>query len=267
MSGRRGWFPFTPEQTVNILSEFGPLVTMFVVNALFGWHAGTYALVATTVLAIIVMRIVLKRFPIFPLIASTVTLAFAAYALQNDDPKWIVLKVTVFNAMFAAFLLAGLALKRNFFKHVFEQTFHYTDEGWNKFTFNFSLFFILTAIMNEAIRYYYPPAAPGTPAELVTKYDILGMHMDGLSIWMMFKLVVIVPLSVIYAWYLTHFMHRHRLPDPAAHPETATVVPLRPAAEPARPDQLQQPDGIPAAQPARAGQSYSAGSRSTGSSA
>ena len=241
MSSRRGWFPFTPEQTVNILSEFGPLVTMFIVNALFGWHAGTYALVASTVLAIIVMRIVLKRFPIFPVIASTVSVGFAAYALHNEDPKWIVLKVTVFNALFGTFLLIGLALKKNFFKHIFEKTFHYTDEGWNKFTFNFALFFLATAVMNELVRYYFPPALPNTPPELIKKYDIFGYQLDGLNIWIMFKVAVIMPLSALYAWFLTHLMHKHRLPDATvggtATNGSATVVPLRPAADAVRKDE------------------------------
>ncbi len=49
------FFPFNAEQTINILSEFGPLVTMFVINAMFGINAGTWALVITTVIAIAVM--------------------------------------------------------------------------------------------------------------------------------------------------------------------------------------------------------------------
>lgn len=50
-------YPFNAEQTVNIASEFGPLVTMFVVNAAYGINAGTWALLITTVIAIVVMRI------------------------------------------------------------------------------------------------------------------------------------------------------------------------------------------------------------------
>lgn len=59
-------YPFNAEQTVNILSEFGPLVTMFVVNAAAGINAGTWALLITTVIAMVVMRLVLGRLPIFP---------------------------------------------------------------------------------------------------------------------------------------------------------------------------------------------------------
>ena len=70
---KKPFFPFNAEQTINILSEFGPLVTMFVVNAMYGINAGTWALVITTLLAIAVMYLMFQRPPFFPLIASTVT--------------------------------------------------------------------------------------------------------------------------------------------------------------------------------------------------
>ena len=40
MSALKRLMPFNAEQTVNILSEFGPLVPMFVVNAMCGINAG-----------------------------------------------------------------------------------------------------------------------------------------------------------------------------------------------------------------------------------
>ena len=51
-------YPFNKEQTVNIMSEFGPLVAMFVVNAAYGINAGTWALIVTTGMAIVAMLMV-----------------------------------------------------------------------------------------------------------------------------------------------------------------------------------------------------------------
>ncbi len=45
---------------------------------------------------------------------------------------WVQIKVTIFNALFGVFLISGLWLNQNFFKYVFDKTFHYTDEGWHK---------------------------------------------------------------------------------------------------------------------------------------
>src|SRR3990172_11595450 len=152
MSPRRKLYPFNSEQTVNILSEFGPLVTMFVVNAMYGINAGTWALITTTVAAIIAMVYMFGRPPVFPLIASTVTIVFGALTLITQDPMWVQIKVTIFNALFAGFLFLGLWLDRNFFQYVFEKTFHYTKQGWDQFTHSFAWFFLFTAVLNEVVR-------------------------------------------------------------------------------------------------------------------
>jgi intracellular septation protein len=207
MSFLKRIYPFNAEQTVNILSEFGPLVTMFVVNAAYGINAGTWALIITTAMAIAVMFYMFRRPPIFPLIASSVTVAFGALTIVTGDPMWVQIKVTIFNAMFAIFLLAGLWMKRNFFKYVFEKTFHYTDEGWNWFTWSFALFFLGTAVANEAVRLTFKDDH---------LYTILGHEMDGVNVWILFKIAIILPVTGIYAWVLTRAMHRYRVPDQPA---------------------------------------------------
>lgn len=199
---RRRLYPFNAEQTVNIVSEFGPLVTMFLVNALYGINAGTWALIVTTLMAIVAMVYMFRRPPIFPLIASSVTIGFGALTLITGDPMWVQIKVTIFNAMFAAFLFLGLWLDRNFFQYVFEKTFHYTKEGWNTFTKSFAWFFMLTALLNEAVRI-------GFKDDHV--YNVLGFAMNGVDIWIAFKLFFVLPLSGIYAWLLTKWMSKHHL--------------------------------------------------------
>src|SRR6185295_2404894 len=155
------------------------------------------------------------RLPIFPLIASTVTVVFGALTIITHDPMWVQIKVTIFNAMFAAFLFGGLYFKRNFFKYVFEKTFHYSEEGWDKFTWNFAWFFVFTAFANEAVRL-------GFKDERV--YDILGLQMDGVGIWIAFKVALIMPLSGLYAYYLTRLMQRYRIPEPTERIALAAPV-------------------------------------------
>ena len=198
-------FPFNAEQSVNILSEFGPLVTMFIVNAAFGIAAGTYALIGTTVLAIAVMFYMFGRPPVFPLIASTVTIVFGSLSIITGDPMWVQIKVTIFNALFALFLFYGLYTGRNFFKYVFDSTFHYTQEGWDTFTRWFAWFFVLTAVLNEVVRLNFHDR---------TVYDVLGYPMSGINIWIAFKLLLIMPLSGLFAWVLTRWMARHRIDPP-----------------------------------------------------
>ncbi len=203
MNWLRRIYPFNAEQTVNISSEFGPLVTMFIVNAMYGISAGTWALIVTTGIAMAAMRVVLRRFPVFPIIASSVTITFGCLTLLTGDPMWVQIKVTIFNLLFAAFLFGGLWMGKNFFQYVFESTFHYTKKGWDRFTFSFACFFVLTAILNEAVRISFDDHSI---------YSLFGHEMDGVNVWILFKVAFIMPVSGLYAWWLTRLMQKYRIP-------------------------------------------------------
>jgi intracellular septation protein len=203
---KMGWirrrFPFNAEQSINMLSEFGPLITMFVMNAAYGIEVGTIALMVATVIAILTMLVVLRRLPIFPLIASAVTITFGTLTVVTGDPMWVQIKVTIFNMLFSLVLFYGLWRGKNFFKYVFDKTFHYTKEGWDKFTWNFAWFFIFTAVANEVVRQGFKPE---------DVIEILGFRLDGVNIWIMFKLVIIMPLTGLFAWWQTRAMQKYRL--------------------------------------------------------
>ena len=216
MSWVKKVFPFNAEQTVNIASEFGPLIAMFVVNGITGKvEDGTWALLIGTVVAMAAMQMVLKRLPIFPLIASGVTVVFGIMTLVTGDATWVQIKVTIFNALFAVFLIVGLVMKKNFFQYIFEKTFHYTREGWDKLTWSFAIFFIVLAGANEYVRITFHQGV---------NYNILGMTMDGVNVWIMFKIAIIMPATGIYAWAMTRLLQRYRLPEPERKVIVATAV-------------------------------------------
>jgi len=206
-------YPFNAEQTVNLMSEFGPLVTLFVVNALFGITAGIWALIGTTILALIVMWIVLRRLPLFALIAGGITLIFSGISLYTNDPMWVQLKVTLFNAVFAIFLAIGLWMGRNFFQYTFEKTFHYTPEGWNKFTRSFMVLFLVLAAANEAVRLGFP-CTQTAASQCAEQFNLLGWKTDGLNIWVMFKVVIVMPITGIYAFAMTRNLQKYAKPEP-----------------------------------------------------
>jgi intracellular septation protein len=103
-------------------------------------------------------------------------------------------------------LIGGLWVKHNFFKYVFDKTFHYTDEGWNKFTWSFALFFLLTAVANKYVRRTFHDEQ---------FYRLFGYEMSGVNIWILFKVAIVLPVSGLYAWVLTRLMQKYRLPDTA----------------------------------------------------
>ena len=202
-------FPFNAEQTLNILSEMGPIFTMFLVNFAFGVEAGVWSLVVTTLMALVASLIVFRRPPIMPFIAGAVTITFGALTLYTGDPKWVQIKVTLFNTLVGALLCIGLYQRKYFFEFVFGKTFHYTDKGWYELTRNAAVFFFLTAFANEAVRLGFAHAAIPCPKSFMwlLKKDVLY----GLDIWMIFKLFIVMPLTGIFFFWQARAMQKYRL--------------------------------------------------------
>jgi intracellular septation protein len=210
-----GWlrrsYPFNAEQTLNILSEIGPIFTMFVVNFAFGVSAGVWSLIVTTLMALVASLIVFGRPPIMPFIAGAVTITFGALTLATGDPMWVQIKVTIFNALVAVLLWAGLRRRRYFFEFVFGKTFSYSPIGWHQLTRNAALFFLVTAIANEAVRLGFASAAIPCPKSWM--WLLKKPVLNGLDIWMIFKLFIVMPLtSVFFVWQIRE-MQKHRLPE------------------------------------------------------
>ena len=205
MSWRRRHFPFNAEQMVNILGEIGPLVAMFLVNGLYGIAAGTWALIASTILSLVMSLWMLGRPPIMPFIAGAVSVTFGTLTLITGDAMWVQIKVTVFNTLVAGVLWLGLKSGHNFFRFVFGKTFHYTEEGWYKLTRNVALFFLGTAILNEVVRLGFD--------------DFEMFELDriftGVDIWILFKIFVVMPITAAFFWWQVRLMQKYRLPATA----------------------------------------------------
>ena len=61
------------------------------------------------------------------------------------------MKPTIVNSMFAIVLLGGLLFGKSLLGYVFNSAFQLDDEGWNKLTLRWGLFFIVLAIINEVV--------------------------------------------------------------------------------------------------------------------
>lgn len=213
MNWRRRHFPFNAVQTVSVLGEIGPLVAMFLVNGIYGIAAGTWALIAATIVSLVVSLWVLGRPPIMPFIAGAVSITFGALTLITHDPMWIQIKVTVFNTFVALGLWIGQRTGHDFFRFVFGKTFHYTDEGWHKLTRNVALFFLATAILNEAVRLGFDD------------FEMLALDrlFTGVDIWILFKIFIVMPVTGLYFWWQVRRMQRYRLPDPRHFADAAAA--------------------------------------------
>jgi intracellular septation protein len=210
MSTLRRIYPFNAEQSLNILSELGPVFTMFIVNFAFGVKAGVWSLIITTVLALIASLIVFRRPPVMPFIAGAVTITFGALTLYTGDNIWVQIKVTIFNALVAVLLYAGLRRRKYFFEFVFGKTFNYTEAGWYQLTRNVAIFFFITAVANEAVRLGFASAEIPTPASWMWLLKKPLLH--GIDIWMIFKLFIVMPVTSLYLVWQVRLMQKYRLP-------------------------------------------------------
>ncbi len=48
--------------------------------------------------------------------------------------------------------------------------------------------------------------------------------MDGVNVWILFKIALIMPASGIYAWLLTRIMQKHAIPAPERKDVVATAA-------------------------------------------
>ena len=179
MSARRSFYPFNAEQTVNILSEFGPLVTMFIVNAFYGIADGTWALIITTIIAIAVMFYVFRRPPVFPLIASSVTIIFGALTLITNDPMWVQIKVTIFNALFGVFLISGLWLKQKLLQVRVREDLPLHRGRLEQVHLELRAFLLSDGRRQRGVRRTFQDEQ---------LYYIFGQEMNGVNIWILFKI-------------------------------------------------------------------------------
>ncbi len=178
---------------------------MFLVNGIYGIAAGTWALIICTVISLVVTLWVLGRPPVMPFIAGAVSVTFGTLTLITGDAMWVQIKVTLFNALVALLLWIGLRTGKNFFRFVFGKTFGYTEEGWYKLARNVALFFLATAIVNEAVRLGFAHA----------NYRALNRVFTGVDIWILFKIFIVMPFTGIFFWWQVRILQKYRLPEPA----------------------------------------------------
>jgi intracellular septation protein len=64
---------------------------------------------------------------------------------------------------------------------------------------------VATAVANELVRQGFAHA----------HYSFHGYKLDGVNIWILFKLFIVMPLSGLFAWWQTSLMQKYRLPAPS----------------------------------------------------
>ncbi|HAA93429.1 MAG TPA: septation protein A [Rhodospirillaceae bacterium] len=134
-------------------TEYGPLVVFFA-----AFYAGdkdlitaTAAFMVAVVVVVLCLAVWRQKPPTMFVVTTAIVLVFGALTLWFEDERFIKMKPTIVQALFAAVLLGGLFFKRPLLKPLLESAWPLQDRGWWILSRRFAIFFILMAALNEAV--------------------------------------------------------------------------------------------------------------------
>lgn len=132
-------------------ADYGPLAAFFIAYLIGGLMAATAALMAATVIAVVLALIYERRVPIAPVVTAVIVMVFGGLTLWLQDERFIKMKPTIVQALFAAALFGGLLFRRPLLKPLLKSAWTLTDEGWRVLTLRFGFFFVAMAVLNEVV--------------------------------------------------------------------------------------------------------------------
>jgi intracellular septation protein len=188
--------PAEPPMPLKLAIELGPLLLFFAANVVGGIYAATGAFMVATFAALGFAWWRYHKLPVMLLVSAAIVLVFGGLTLYLRDETFIKLKPTIVYLIFAGLLTGGLLMKKPVLELLFGAAFSLTAEGWRKLTWRWAAFFLVMALVNEAVRRNF-----------------------STDIWVSFKAFGFLPLTFLFAVAQVPLMQRYGLSEPG---ETAT---------------------------------------------
>lgn len=134
--------------------EFGPVAVFFATYYVTDFMTAALALGLSTLVALVLSKIVNRRLPWFALFSGTATILTALGTYLFTAPWVLIVADSVYYFLFAAIL--GVSAWRGWevFKSFFGHVFAIAEEGWRSLERRWLLFFILAGVSNELVRIY-----------------------------------------------------------------------------------------------------------------
>jgi intracellular septation protein len=141
---------------------------------------------AATVVSLIASRMLLGRITAVPVVTAVLVTVFGGLTFWLDDPRFIKIKPTIVNLLFAGVLGAGLVMRRPLLKMLLGEAFKLTEEGWRRLSIRWTAFFVCIAVANELVWRNLSEAA-----------------------WVNFKVFGILPLTLVFAMAQVGLIRRY----------------------------------------------------------
>jgi intracellular septation protein len=200
---------------LNVAVDYGPLLVFL---GVYRWFApevaepigelaavikGTMAFMVAAVIALAVSKWRLGKVSPMLWFSTALIVGFGALTVFFGDPTFVQLKPTIIYSVFGVALLVGVWRGRALLQILLEAAFEgLSAEGWLKLSRNWGIFFLLLAVLNEALR--------------------AQMSFEG---WLWAKLWVFLPLTFLFTFSQIPMLLRHGLSLEGVDEETRNPPP------------------------------------------
>lgn len=172
--------------------DYTPLAAFFIAYLIKGLFVATGALMAATVIVVILSLAIERRLPIMPLVTAGIVMVFGGLTLWFNDERFIKMKPTIVQALFSIALFGGLVFRKPLLKSMLGSAWQLTDRGWFLLTFRFAIFFAAMAVLNEVV-----------------------WRSVSTDIWVNFKIFGILLLTFVFTAFQVPLITRYQIPDTA----------------------------------------------------
>lgn len=136
---------------LKLATDLGPLGVFFLIYQTHGLMEATGALIAATLVSLLVVRYYEKSWPFMPLVTAIAVTLFGGISIALNDDLFIKMKPTIVNILFASILIVGNLMGKPMLKYLLSTAISMTDKGWSTLSVRWGFFFLFLAALNEYI--------------------------------------------------------------------------------------------------------------------
>jgi intracellular septation protein len=136
---------------LKLLIDLVPLAVFFIAYRFTGLVTATAILVACTLLSVVAAKLLLGKVSPMLIVSAVLVTVFGGLTLGLDDPRFIKIKPTIVNLLFAGALSFGVLTKRNLMQMMMGEALQLTEAGWRQLTLRWIGLFVVLAALNELV--------------------------------------------------------------------------------------------------------------------
>ncbi len=177
---------------LKLLIDLLPLVVFFIAYRFAGLLTATAILVGCTLLSVVAAKVLLGKVSPMLIVSAVLVTVFGGLTLGLDDARFIKIKPTIVNLLFAGTLGFGLLTKRNLMQMMLGEALQLTTEGWRLLTLRWIGLFVALAALNEIVwrtqseqtwvNFKFPGLPILTMGFLALQMPLIKRHSTGSSV-------------------------------------------------------------------------------------